>query len=392
MVYTCPYKATTDVKGAFMYIFDDKILSNISNIKDIIFFAETEAVTDNIVTEYFANKIITDYNAYTSVASKGITVGDCLKKLVISDIKMILEAALQLRSLQNYVPSRKQSYPCVDYCKSMQSVCASKDENDLYEALTKHLNSFGLGHNGRYLAYVWQDGLKGVTSHDISSLDSLYCIDRQKKVLTDNTEAFLNGKGANNVLLYGNSGCGKSTSVKALLNKYHKDGLRLVQLDKEQIPSLPSLIRTLSGMPFKYIIFIDDLSFEENDGDYKPLKTALEGRVEGQADNVLFYATSNRFHIINETWAERKGDDIHASDTRNERMSLSERFGIRIHFISPSQVDYLKIVENILKENGVEVNDSIRNEALKWEVYYNGKSGRTASQFVRAYLSGNLEK
>lgn len=375
-----------------MYIFNDSIISKENLIKNIIKFAETEAVSDNIILEYFVDKMLTDDNAYTSVASKGITPGSSLRELVLEDIGAIFEAVNEIEVLKNYKPSKKQVFPCEEYAISINTICISDTEEKLYDLMTDHLNTFGFGHYGRYLAFVWKDRLKGVTSHDNSDLNALYCIDRQKKVLTDNTEAFLNGQGANNVLLYGNSGCGKSTSVKALLNKYHSRGLRLVQLDKEQIPSLPELIYELSNMPFKFIVFIDDLSFEENDGDYKPLKTALEGRVEGQADNVLFYATSNRFHIINETWAERKGDDIHASDTRNERISLSERFGIRIHFISPSQVDYLKIVESILKENGITVNDKIRGEALKWEVYYNGKSGRTASQFVKAYLSGNLEK
>lgn len=375
-----------------MYVFSDDIIKNRLSVRDAVRFAETDSVSDFPVQEYVISKILNDDNALSEITEKKITPGESLKKLVISDLTEILEYIGKNYVLDDYIPSARAHYPCKEFADSICALSSRKDPSRLYTLLTEHLLRFGGGFDGKYLAYVWNDGLKGVSHTDNASLDSLYCIDRQLKTLTDNTEAFLDGKGANNVLLYGNSGCGKSTSVKALLNKYSDKGLRLVQLDKEQLSTLPSLINTLSVKPFRFIVFIDDLSFEENDGDYKPLKTALEGRIEGQADNVLFYATSNRFHIVNETWAQRAGDDIHSSDTRNERLSLSERFGIRIHFLSPSQNDYLKIVEGIMSENGIEMTPEIRVEALKWEVYYNGKSGRTASQFVKAYLSGNLQK
>lgn len=375
-----------------MYIFSDEIISCPISIKDAVRFAETESVSSFPVREYMITKLLNDDNALSDVTEKKVTPGVSLKKLVINDLTSILKYIDENDVLKDYTSSARADCPCKEFADSLCALSSCTDAAKLYELLTEHLLKFGRGYDGKYLAYVWNNGLSGVSRTDTASLDNLYCIDRQLKTLTDNTEAFLNGKGANNVLLYGNSGCGKSTSVKALLNKYSVKGLRLVQLDKSQLSTLPSLINTLSHKPFKFIVFIDDLSFEENDGDYKPLKTALEGRIEGQADNVLFYATSNRFHIINETWAQRAGDDIHSSDTRNERLSLSERFGIRIHFLSPNQNDYLKIVESILSENGIQMTSDIRSEALKWEVYYNGKSGRTASQFVKAYLSGNLQK
>ena len=375
-----------------MYVFSDEITSNKISVRDALRFAETESVSNFPVQEYVISKILSDDNVLSDIAAKNITPGESLKKLLISDLTEILEYIEKNDVLKDYIPSSRADLPCKEFADSICALSSCNNAAGLYTLLTEHLLKFGRGFDGKYLAYLWNNGLIGVSHTDSASLDNLYCIDRQIKTLTDNTEAFLSGKGANNVLLYGNSGCGKSTSVKALLNKYSSKGLRLVQLDKEQLSTLPTLINTLSVKPFRFIVFIDDLSFEENDGDYKPLKTALEGRIEGQADNVLFYATSNRFHIVNETWAQRAGDDIHSSDTRNERLSLSERFGIRIHFLSPSQNDYLKIVEGIMADNGVEMNPEIRAEALKWEVYYNGKSGRTANQFVKAYLSGNLQK
>lgn len=373
-----------------MYVFSEKILQNISE-REIIYFAETEAVTNNVLKEYLVSLIAVDKNPLSIAAIKS-TPGKSLEHFSKTDISSIFELINKYPSLSDYIPTNVHEYPSQEYSESIIDLCKCESLDDFYIGLTKHYKKFGYGDFGKYNAYVWDGSLKGIKNTDTASLESLFCIDRQLKVLTDNTEAFLNGKGANNALLYGNSGCGKSTSVKALLNKYSRRGLKLVQLDKEMLGTLPQLINVISELPFKFIVFIDDLSFEETDADYKPLKTALEGRVEGQADNVLFYATSNRFHIINETWASRAGDDIHASDTRNEKMSLSERFGIRIHFVSPSQNDYLKIVDSILKENGIESNPEIRAEALKWEVYYNGKSGRTANQFVKAYLSGNLQK
>lgn len=373
-----------------MYVFSENLLNNISE-REIIYFAETEAVTNTVLKEYLITLMVSDKNPL-SITSLGGTPGDSLECFAKRDISEIFDIINKFPALSDYLPTKLHSYPSLEYTNSIIDLCKCDSINDFYLGLTAHYRKFGHGEHGKYKAFVWDGTLRGIKHTDNASLNSLFCIDRQIKVLTDNTEAFLNGKGANNALLYGNSGCGKSTSVKALLNKYSSSGLKLVQLDKEMLGTLPQLISVISELPFKFIVFIDDLSFEDTDADYKPLKTALEGRVEGQADNVLFYATSNRFHIINETWASRAGDDIHASDTRNEKMSLSERFGIRIHFVSPSQNDYLKIVDSILKENGIESTPEIRAEALKWEVYYNGKSGRTANQFVKAYLSGNLQK
>ncbi len=375
-----------------MYIFSDSIIGAPLSVREAIYFAETESVSDCPTAELVITKVISDKNAFSEVVTRRTVPGDSLRELVIKDLNEIIVYIEGNDILKGYIPSSRVFCPSEGYAESLSALALCRDAEQLYDLLLYHLSSFGVGKDGRYLAFTWDGALHGISHTDNASLDNLYCIDRQLKTLTDNTEAFIRGEGANNVLLYGNSGCGKSTSVKALLNKYASYGLRLTQIDKEHLSTLPELVAILSKIPGKHIVFIDDLSFEENDGDYKPLKTALEGRVEGQADNVLFYATSNRFHIINETWAQRVGDDVHASDTRNERISLSERFGIRIHFISPSQVDYLRIVENILKDNGITITDDIRSEALKWEVYYNGKSGRTASQFVRAYLSGNLGK
>jgi uncharacterized protein len=203
---------------------------------------------------------------------------------------------------------------------------------------------------------------------------------------------FLRGLPANNALLYGTSGSGKSAMIKALLNKYYNQGLRLAEISKEKSEELPQLINCIKNKRLKYIIFMDDLSFETGDTGYKKLKVILDGRIERQPENILFYATSNRFHIINETWKDREGDEIHFRDTMSEKLSLSERFGIRVNFDTTSD-DYYKIIEGILSPENIQFTEEIKQEAARWEALYNGRSGRTAAQFAKTIIAvKNQEK
>lgn len=261
------------------------------------------------------------------------------------------------------------------------------DHEKMLERIISHYSVFGGGELSQYTAFRWENGLNGIKAHDDISLNQLYCLERQKRELMENTTSFLQGLPSNNVLLYGNSGCGKSAMVKALLNEYYSHGLRMVEMPSDNLSELPLLINTIKDKNLYYIIFLDDLSFETDDLGYKKLKTILDGGVEKQPQNILYYATSNRFHIINETWEDRQGGDVHVSDTKNEKLSLSERFGIRISFMSPDQNEYLKIVEGILSQKNIAVTPEIEAEAIRWASYYNGKSGRTAAQFVNMIIS-----
>ena len=207
----------------------------------------------------------------------------------------------------------------------------------------------------------------------------------QKKELIKNTKAFVSGKPSNNVLLYGDAGTGKSSSVKALLNMFYKDGLRIIELYKHDIKRLTDIISVVKGRNYRFIIYMDDLSFESMETEYKHLKAVIEGDLEEKPSNVLIYATSNRRHLIHETFSDRRdGDDIHKNDTVAERMSLSARFGVTIGYFRPERQQYYEIVKKLA---GKEITEKLTEtgllaEADRWALRHGGMSGRTARQFA----------
>ena len=215
----------------------------------------------------------------------------------------------------------------------------------------------------------------------------------QKKQLVENTESFLRGKRANNVLLYGDAGTGKSSSVKALINEYYDSGLRMIEIYKHQFRDLSEIIATVKNRNYRFIIFIDDLSFEENELEYKFLKAVIEGGVETRPDNILIYATSNRRHLIKETWTDRNdmefSDDMHRSDTMEEKLSLAARFGVTINFNAPNRKLYHDIVKAIAERQlTVKMSEEeLLAAANRWELRHGGISGRTAQQFIN-FLEG----
>jgi len=256
----------------------------------------------------------------------------------------------------------------------------------------------GSGLWAKYKGFKWEgEDLQGVISLDPIRISNLigYEIERQKVI--DNTRAFLDGYPANNMLLYGGRGTGKSSTVKAMLNEYYTEGLRMIEISKEHLGSFPKVIRRIKDYPQKFILFIDDLSFEDSEGAYTSLKAVLEGGLETRPKNVVIYATSNRKHLIKEKFSERAGlmyggsdDEVRAADTMQEKLSLSDRFGITVTFSSPNQKEYLTIVDGIVKERGIEIDSEIlHKKAIQWEMWYNAKSPRTATQFVD-WLQGSL--
>jgi predicted AAA+ superfamily ATPase len=211
--------------------------------------------------------------------------------------------------------------------------------------------------------------------------------EREREPLLKNTERLLAGLPSHHALLYGLPGTGKSSTVKAILNEYADRGLRLVELAKEDLRELPRLLETLRGRGPRFILFIDDLSFEEHEVEYKSLKALLEGSVEEPPENVRLYATSNRRNLIRERFSDREegeaNDDVHARDTMQEKLSLAARFGLRITFPSPDQRRYLEIVFGLVRERGIEIPDEeLEERALLWDRWHAGRSGRTARQFV----------
>lgn len=264
------------------------------------------------------------------------------------------------------------------------------------EELALHYRTYGSGLISRYRALRWdkcQGEIIGINSPDPVLLKDLVGYQSQKNQLCNNTEQFLQGCPANNVLLYGSRGTGKSTMVKALLNEYYNRGLRMVEIACEDLGSLPDVISTLRQHALKFIIFIDDLSFEDYETQYKGLKAVMEGSLESRPVNVLIYATSNRRHLVREFHSERSGvdDEIHTNDTVQEKLSLADRFGLTITFPSPTQQAYLEIVEAIAGQRQLNINpELLRRQALQWERAHHGPSGRTARQFVDS-ITGRKE-
>ena len=228
---------------------------------------------------------------------------------------------------------------------------------------------------------------KPINNMDKVKLDDLIGYEIQKRKLIENTESFIQGNKANNALLFGDSGTGKSTSIKAIVNEYYDKGLRMIEIYKHQFKDLSSVIANIKNRNYKFIIYMDDLSFEEFEVEYKFLKAVIEGGVETRPDNILIYATSNRRHLIKETWNDRNDieskNGLHRSDTMEEKLSLVNRFGCQISYSKPTQKEYFDIVVELAKKNGILMSEEeLCREANKWELSHGGISGRTAQQFI----------
>ncbi len=247
---------------------------------------------------------------------------------------------------------------------------------------------------GKYKAFVWdsQDGLTGVREHDKITFDDLIGYDIQQQQLIRNTEMFVNGFEANNVLLYGDKGTGKSSSVKALLNHFEDKNLRMISVPKSEILSITKVMEKVANRGCYVILFIDDLSFENTEIEYKHFKSVLEGGVEVQPSNVLVYVTSNRRNLVKETWADRnkQSGEIFEQDGIQERQSLADRFGLTITFYAPDKQLYIDMVKMLAKKEGIELSDDILlAEASKWDMRQTSRSGRSVKQFI-THMKGIL--
>ena len=256
--------------------------------------------------------------------------------------------------------------------------------------LTAGVAQYGYGKWAKSDMFIFREGsIVPVKFHDTQKLSELYGYDIQRNAVINNTLALLSGKPALNALLYGDAGTGKSSTIKAIVNEYSPMGLRLIEITKEQLRNIPEIVDEISGNPLKFIIFIDDLSFTAGEDSFGALKATLEGSVAGNADNMVIYATSNRRHLIKETFTDREGDDVHRNDTLQETLSLSARFGLRVNFSRPDKNSYVSIAYELAKSRGI--NMSEKDIALKAEQFAissgNGRSPRTAKQFVEQLLS-----
>ena len=394
----------------------DELVSRIyQQIKRILDVATSYGFNRNLWQDYLAFLLITNENSFTLTGEK-VGAGDgsvnsfaksdyrIFKKLFDFDFAPI-EADLGIdcfSTITNYksLPKKEQMYNqnvSEKVRRISDSISAATDVDEIFTIMTDFYKQYGVGMFGLNKAFriKHEEGSKlefiPINNTDKVVLDDLIGYEIQKKKLIDNTEAFVQGKKANNVLLFGDSGTGKSTSIKAIINQYYEQGLRMIEIYKHQFEDLSAVISHVKNRNYKFVIYMDDLSFEEFEIEYKYLKAVIEGGLETKPDNVLIYATSNRRHLIKETWNDRSDMDVelHKSDTMQEKMSLVNRFGVTISFSRPSKKEFNHIVVELAKRYP-EVKlteEELCAEANKWEMSHGGISGRTAQQFIN-YLAG----
>ena len=280
-------------------------------------------------------------------------------------------------------------------CDLSRSLAKTKDVEEFKATLTQFYKEFGVGKLGLHKAFRVEHTEEGAQIVPITNiahvhLDDLIGYELAKKKLIDNTKAFVEGRKANNCLLFGDAGTGKSSSIKAILNQYYDQGLRMIEVYKHQFQDLNDVIAQIKNRNYKFIIYMDDLSFEEFEIEYKYLKAVIEGGLERKPENVLIYATSNRRHLIRETFKDKedRDEELYTNDTVQEKLSLVARFGVTIYFGKPDKKEFQEIVRQLAAKNGIEMpEEKLLLEANKWELSHGGLSGRTAQQFID-YLAG----
>lgn len=348
---------------------------------------------------HLVGRLLDDENSFSLGAEKG-SLSDTLVEQTRRDLRTLrelfeLEAETLLRMVEEAVPGLGGVWvPWKDPSRAgretprrvvARKLAATGDWGDCVGLLADHFARHGAGLFGRHRAARWGgDGLRAVRHPDPVSLAELIGYGREREPLIRNTERFLAGLPAHHALLYGLPGTGKSSTVKAVLNEYADRGLRLVEVAKGDLGALPRVLDALRGRGGRFILFVDDLSFEEHEVEYKSLKALLEGSVEEAPENVRVYATSNRRNLIRERFSERdQADDVHARDTMQEKLSLAARFGLRVTFPTPDQRRYLEIVTGLARGRGIKMADEeLKERAVLWDRWHAGRSGRTARQFV----------
>ena len=398
----------------------DELIKRIYHEVKLILDLSTECGFDtNLWQSYLTYILMTNENSFTKTCERvGSTDGsvnlfalgdfEVFRKLMHYDFSE-LEKRLGIDCFSvicNYraIPKRKRLYNhdiSTQVAELRTKLADAASAQEIFDIVTDYYKRYGYGLFAMSRAFrISDDNSKGLKFLPISNvdnvmLDDLLGYEQQKKELRDNTIAFLKGKKANNVLLYGDAGTGKSTSVKALINEYFDSGLRMIEIYKHQFCDLSAVISAVKNRNYRFIIFIDDLSFEENEVEYKFLKAVIEGGVETRPENILIYATSNRRHLVKETWKDRddmehKGD-IHRSDTIEEKTSLAARFGVSINYNAPTPKEYHEIVRALAERNGITMDDEeLRRIANTWEIRHGGFSGRAAQQLIQ-YLESREE-
>jgi len=360
--------------------------------------AERLGLQGNVLRQYFLYLFSEGRTVAADVMERVGTAGTGLTRALAFDMELIFPYLQRQPSdffdvefLDEYEPAAVTNDACI---RSLEKAFQGADTPEKATAvLLDYYAAFGRGKLARFMAFRLSDDghLIGIENFPHLDWNDLIGYDAQKEKLMANTAAFVSGKEANNVLLTGSRGTGKSTAVKALVSRYHEQGLRLVQLQRDQLQGLQPLMETLGAIGSKrFILFLDDLSFDENEASYKYLKSAMDGGVTPQPKNVVIYATSNRRHLLKETWHDRNDEweEVYRDDNTNEAISLSDRFGLILHYAAPTQDEYLEIISHELKKAGIDLApEKLRIEGLRWEMEHSGRNGRIARQFVKWYLN-----
>jgi len=378
-----------------------------SVVSDLYEYASENGFKGNLWHCYLTELLVYNENPYSIACEKRGDVEGTLSEAVKNDFSIYMDffrtdfekimSYVGSRSIEmafDYKPSQKEA---IKYNKRIvgeinalaENLAKAADVDAFKNLLDVFYKNFGVGVFGLHKAFRVEGKedelvIKPIYNIAITSLDDLVGYDTAKQKLVDNTEAFLHGKKANNCLLFGDAGTGKSSSIRAILNQYYDDGLRMIEVYKHQYQELNTLIDRLKIRNYKFIIYMDDLSFEEFETEYKYLKAVIEGGLESKPDNVLIYATSNRRHLVRETTTDRDtAEDMHKNETVQEKLSLFARFGVSIYFGAPDKMEFNNIVLELAHRYSIPMtDDEILAEANKWEVYHGGRSGRVARQFI----------
>jgi len=379
---------------------------------ELIDIAGKYGFEDNLWHSYLALLLVNDENVFSTACEVRAAPQGTILSLAKHDYEIFMElfafdlsvykCFVSAKLIDNIKKYKRSDDACKVYNKRIRD-CICELGKDLgrvnsidvfTNAMTGFYTRFGVGSIGLHKAFrVVNDGcVRIVPINNIAHvhLDDLVGYESAKQKLIDNTEAFINGKPANNCLLFGDAGTGKSSSIKAILNRYYEDGLRIIEIYKHQLQDLNDVIAQVKKRQYKFIIYMDDLSFEEFEIEYKYLKAVIEGGLEKKPGNVLIYATSNRRHLIKEEFSDRDGwtGDLHKTDTVQEKLSLVSRFGVTIYFGSPDKKEFNNIVCTLARRNGLTIDEKeLIAQANRWELEHGGLSGRTAQQFID-YLLG----
>lgn len=385
-------------------------------IHQLVEMAGTYGFAGNLWHDYLTYLLVNHENAFSTACEIVGLVEGTINAFAMHDFEIFKQLYdFDLKELEKIYPSVDSSL-ITDYqninegskvfnkrirdriCTLAQKLAKAESTEEFMDDMVQFYKEFGVGKLGLHKAFridgtVTPARIVPITNIAHVHLDDLVGYEIAKKKLIDNTEAFVQGRPANNCLLFGDAGTGKSSSIKGILNQYYDQGLRIIEAYKHQFKDLNDIIAQVKNRNYKFIIYMDDLSFEEFEIEYKYLKAVIEGGLEKKPDNILIYATSNRRHLVREKFSdkEERRDDLHSSDTVQEKLSLVARFGVSIFFCAPDKKQFQNIVKTLAERHQVEMpEEELLLEANKWELQHGGLSGRTAQQFID-YLCGKNE-